>query len=400
MPIDRTLTRTCRPIAALALTLVAAAGQQAFAQEPLRDVLSFLLTNQAVPTEDFARDAEAAAVTRDTISRLLLAELATLPIGSTSAGFTYRFNPALGTVERASDSFGPFFAERSATAGAGQATVGVSVQFASYTHLNDVELDEGTLLTTANQFRDEDEPFDVERLALEIRSRTFTLYGNVGLTDRVDIGAVVPLVSLTLSGSRVNTYRGQQLLQASATAETTGLGDIAVRGKIRLTGGLASGVSLLGEMRLPTGREEDLLGAGEASFTATLVGSYEPGRVAAHVNAGFTQGGLFDELAYRGAISVSASPRVTIVGELSGRRIADIGRLTEERAPHPTIRNVDTIRLVTTGGALTSTSVTGGVRWNVGGPWLLNASVTIPIVNHGLRPRATTLVGLDYTFSN
>src|SRR5690606_18941557 len=89
MPIDRTLTRTCRPIVALALTLVAAAGQQAFAQEPLRDVLSFLLTNQAVPTEDFVRDAEAAAVTRDTISRLLLAELATLPIGSTSAGFTY-----------------------------------------------------------------------------------------------------------------------------------------------------------------------------------------------------------------------------------------------------------------------------------------------------------------------
>ncbi len=371
----------------------------AAAQAPVSEVLSFLLTNQSVPTGDFIKDAQAAAVTRDTISRLLLVELTTLPLSSSSAGFTYRFNPALGTIERASQGFGPFFAERSLTAGKHQASFGVSVQFADYSQLNGVDLEGGTFVTTANQFRDESTPFDVETLTLDLKSRTLTFLGNVGISDRVDVGFAVPVVSLSLEGSRVNVYRGQTLLQASATADTTGMGDMAVRGKVRLSGGeTSSGLAVVAEVRLPTGDEEDLLGSGEASFTTMIVGSYEPGRLAAHVNAGITGGGLLDEVSYRGAVSFSASPRVTLLGELLGRRIADVGQLTQERVPHPSIAGVDTIRLVTTGTSVNSTALTGGVRWNVGGSWLLNASITVPLVNRGLRPQATTLVGVDYAF--
>ena len=77
--------------------------------QSVSDVLSFLLTNRAVQTDDFQRDAAAAAATRDTVTTLLGAELATLPPSLSSAGFTYRFNPTLGTAERASTSFGSFF---------------------------------------------------------------------------------------------------------------------------------------------------------------------------------------------------------------------------------------------------------------------------------------------------
>src|SRR5690242_11306235 len=93
--------------------LMLPAPQIASAQESLSDVLSFLLTNQSVPTGDFTRDEAAARVTRDTVSRALSLELATLPIGTSSPGFVYRLNPNLGTQERATQTFGPFFAERS-----------------------------------------------------------------------------------------------------------------------------------------------------------------------------------------------------------------------------------------------------------------------------------------------
>lgn len=365
---------------------------------PVRDVLSFLLTNQSVPTGDFVKDAQAAAVTADTITRLLIAELTTLPLGSSSAGFTYRLNPELGTIERASQSFGPFFAERSLTAGSGRASFAVTLQFASYTQLNDVDLDSGTLVTTANQFRDEAQPFDLEALTLELESRTVTFLGNVGVTDWLDVGVAVPVVSLSLEGSRVNTYRGEQLLQATGFADTTGLGDMAIRAKARLFGATGSGLALVAESRLPTGREEDLLGSGEASFSAMLVGSYEPGRFAAHANVGLTRGGLLDDVIYRGAISFAASPRVTLLGEIFGRRIDGIGRLTQERLPHPTIDGVDTLRLITTDADVDSSAMTVGARWNVAGAWLLNAGVTVPVVNHGLRPRATAVFGLEYAF--
>lgn len=391
------------PVLALTMWLVTAgvavpAAAQDEQNPTVADVLSFLLTNQAVRTEDFERDAAAAATTRDTIARLLLVELTSLPLASSSAGFSYRLNPALGTFERTSASFGPFFAERSLTAGRGQFSMGVNLQFARYSRLNDIDLESGAFLTTANQFRDETEPFDVERLTLEISSRTLTFLGNVGVTDRLDVGVAVPIVSISLDGERVNTYRGEQLLQASGFADATGLGDMALRTKLRLFGDRGAGVAVLGEVRLPTGSKENLLGSGEAGFTALLIGSVEPGRLGLHANGGYSRGDLYDELSYRGAVSFAASSRVTVLGELLGRRIDGVGQLHEERAPHPTFAGVDTIRLVSTDATVNRNQLTTGVRWNVGGSWLVNGSVSMPVAHRGLRSELIAMVGLEYAF--
>jgi hypothetical protein len=391
---------------AAVLSLLAGAGT-ARAQDPspettegapLGEVLSFLLTNQAVATGDFVKDAEAAAMAADAITRLLQAELTTLPLGSSSAGFTYRLNPAVGVMERSSDSFGPLFAERSLTAGRGRLSLGMTLQFTSYSKLDDVDLDSGTLVTVANQFRDEPQPFDAENLTLEVRSRTVTFLGTLGATDWLDLSVAVPVVSLTIEGQRINTYRGEQLLQATGIGEATGLGDMAIRAKARLYGARGTGLALIAETRLPTGREEDLLGSGEASFSAMLVGSYEPGRLALHGNVGLIRGGLVDEVGARAAVTFSPAARVTLLAEGVARNLTGIGRLRLESAPHPTIEGVDTFRLIRTGADLNTSAVNGGVRWNVAGAWLINAGATFPITNHGLRPGPTILVGLEYAF--
>lgn len=370
----------------------------AAAQAPLEDVLSFLLTNQSIPTGDFVRDEAAAEATREAITRLLLVELTTVPLSSSSAGFAYRFNPAIGTVERASDSFGPFFTERSLTAGRDRATAGVNVRFARYTSLDGHDLTDGSFITTANQFRDEPVPFDVEALTLEIEATTVTVFGNYGVTDWLDVGAAIPVVSVSLEGSRLNTYRGAQLLQASAIGEATGLGDVSFRSKVRLLDVRGGGLALLGEVRMPTGREEDLLGAGTTSYRGYIIGSVEPGRFAAHVNAGFAGGGVADEVQYRAAVGMSVTPSLTLVGELLGRRISDLGALTEQRAPHPIIEGVETLRLVTSGDSTHAAAVVTGLKWNVAWTWLLNASVSVPVTERGLRPAIVALVGLEYGF--
>jgi hypothetical protein len=70
------------------------------------------------------------------------------------------------------------------------------------------------------------------------------------------------------------------------------------------------------DLRLPTGREADLLGAGSASTRFSGIGSLERGRLSASGNAGVTVGGLATELNYDGAVAIAATPRVTIAGEL------------------------------------------------------------------------------------
>src|SRR5262249_49165179 len=219
--------------AALAIAITIAAVPSTYAQT-LEDGLTFLVTNQSVQTGSIERDRAAAQATSDTISRALLANLATLPFASSSGAFVYRFNPELGTFERPTQTFGPFFLERALTAGRGNASFGVTVQQFHFTSLDGRSLRDGSLVTTANQFRDEAAPFDVDRLTLDIDASVATLYGTVGVTNRMEVGFAAPYISLNIDGSRVNAYHGSTFTQASGSGHATGLADMLVRTKYML----------------------------------------------------------------------------------------------------------------------------------------------------------------------
>src|SRR3954462_4928771 len=130
--------------AAIAIAASLACVPPAHAQT-LGDVLGFLVTNQSVQTGSVERDRDAAQATSDTISRALRANLATIPVPTSSGGFVYRLNPELGTVERASQSFGPFFVERALTAGRQQASFGLTFQHLRFDSLGGASLRDGTL---------------------------------------------------------------------------------------------------------------------------------------------------------------------------------------------------------------------------------------------------------------
>lgn len=398
----RALVRTVARLRVIVVVTVVVASlvpaPAAAQDDSLSSVLSFLLTNRAVQTGDFERDAAAAAATRDTVTELLVAELAIQPPSLSSVAFVYRFNSGLGTVERASASFGSFFTERSLTAGRGQRAVGVSLRTAGFRSLDGRDLRDGQFLTTANQFRDEAQPFDVETLTLELESRVLTFTGTFGVTDRLDLSAAVPIVSLSMTGNRVNTYRGDRVVQATADASVRGLGDIAVRAKYGLLSGRSGGLAIAGELRLPTGREEDLLGAGATSVSALVIGSAERGPFGYHGNVRVSGGGLSNETAYRGAVTFNPTGRITLVGELLGRRLGDAGRIIPMRAPHPTILDVDTIRLIPEDTSVSTASAVLGAKWNVTSTWILTGYVTRPVTGRGLHSGTVTLIGLEYAF--
>src|SRR4029450_7379746 len=147
-------------VGALSMTILLGVESRALAQSTVTDIVSFLVTNQSIPTGDAARDRAAAEAARDTITRALLVNLASVPIATSSSGFLYRLNPRLGTVERATDSFGAFFIERALTPGNGRASFGLDASSSSFDQLDGLQLRDGTFLTTANRFPDEAAPFD------------------------------------------------------------------------------------------------------------------------------------------------------------------------------------------------------------------------------------------------
>ena len=127
---------------------------------------------------------------------------------------------------------------------------------------------------------------------LNMDASVLTLAGTVGITDELEVAVAAPIVSLHVDGSRVNTYRGRTFTQADARAQSVGLADLTIRSKYRFAGDGGSGIAAAVDLRLPTGREQDLLGAGAAALKLSGIGSIERGAVSAHGNAGFTVGGL------------------------------------------------------------------------------------------------------------
>jgi hypothetical protein len=366
--------------------------------QSVAQVLSFLMTNRSISTGDFVRDERAAMATSDAIAELLTSELSTLPLSSSASGFTYRLEPSLGTSVRASDSFGPVFTERTLTVGRFRRAFGLIYLRAAYNQLDGRQLRDGTLVSTAAQLRSEREPFDIETVSLRLHSETTTLSATFGLTDRLDVGAGLPLVRITLDGQRVDTYRGQRLVQAVASGSAAGLGDVVLRAKYQLTGEQASGLAVAFESRLPTGDEDNLLGAGSGTIRPVLIGSLEGARVGTHVNIGYSFGKLSDELDYSTAVTVAATPRLTGFGEIVGRRVSSSGRIAQVTETHPTLVGVDTVRLTAESSATSRLLAVLGLKWNVAGGWLFGGTLLKPLTTAGLVPGWAPMLTLDYSF--
>jgi len=395
---SRARTPSPRALFSAVLILVGSTAGPASAQQSITDVLTFLLTNRSIATGDFVRDEQAAVATRDLLARFLALELATVPVSSSAGGFTYRLDPTLGTVVRSSDSFGPFFAERSLTSGRNQASLAVGYLSTTFENIDGRNLRDGTMVSTASILRGEAAPFDIETVALRIRTDTMTLTGNYGVTDRLDIGGAIPFVRVSLQGQRVDTYRGRELLQATGSASASGLGDVVVRAKYNLLRDGASGLAVAGEARLPTGNEQDLLGAGRTTLTPRLIGSYERARVGIHGELGYSFREVSDSLGYAVAVTVVAVPRLTLVGELSGLRLGGLGRLTETTQSHPELVGVDTIRLTGVEQTTDRILAVAGVKWNIAGTWLVTANVRRPLTAVGLNAGWVPTVTFDYAF--
>ncbi|MDQ3212342.1 MAG: hypothetical protein M3Q85_06695 [Acidobacteriota bacterium] len=381
-----------------AATLLPGAAGSARAQTTVSDIVGFLVTNRAVETADFEQDRAAAEAARDTISRALLVNLTSAPLATSSSGFLYRLNPQLGTVERATESFGAFFVERALTPGRGRASFGMSATSAAFDELNGQNLRDGTLVTVANRFRDEPQPFDEESLTLQIRSSAMTLFGSVGVTDRLEIGAAVPFARVSLEGQRINVYRGSSLLQASATGTASGIADVGLRAKYTLLAGQNGGIAAATEMRLPTGDAENLLGTGATSYRFIGIGSLEQGNFALHGNASFLRRGISPEWSAAGAASMAVNPRVTVSGEVLMRHVSALHDITLVATPRPQIVGVDTVRLTAGASAVTLASAVAGLKWNVSGTFVLGGHVSFALAKRGLTAPLTPTFGLEYAF--
>lgn len=359
--------------------------------------LATLLTEQRL-SGTFVPDAAAATATTNTVASLFLVELATLPTASSAGGFIYRFRPDLGVYERASSEFGPFFTERALRNGRGQASLGMTYQSSTFGSLQGGDLQDGSFPTNAARFAGTIDPFSVDTLKLELVARTVTPFFSYGITNRLDVGLQVPIVNVRFSGQRMRTVNGIASLQSRQAGSATGVGDLNVNGRYLVAGTGVRGVSIGGNLRLPTGRRLDLLGTDDVAGQMLAIASWEEGQLAVHVNGGLGLGGVSREVFWAGATTFAVAPRLTIIGELLGRRLSELPRLSDVYQPHPVLAGVETMRWLPTERGIHTMFVVTGAKWNIARSWLLNGNLLIRVTDAGLRAAVTPAISLDYGF--
>jgi hypothetical protein len=363
----------------------------------------------------------------------LVASLAAFPLGSSSGGFVFEGDPALGDFRPASRSFGPTFAERALTSGKGNFNFGVTFQSASFDTFESKHLDDGsikffihhtdccgTIGPTPDPFFEAD--LVREDLTLKLKTNTTALLFNYGLTDRWDIGAAVPIVHVSIDASALATIDrvGTAAIPAihhftgsdpdhetiTASGDATGLGDIVVRTKYRLVkapgGGLAAGIDL----RLPSGDDKDLLGIGTTQAKLLIIGSGEMGVVALHANAAYAFAGSSDvvgdipkEFDYTLGAEVVAG-KTTLAFDLIGHTLFDTSRFEDAPVSFPVAGGGSVTRTAFQyhSGNLNQVLGSAGVKVPVASHLLITANALFSLNDAGLKANVIPVIGLEYVF--
>ena len=367
-------------------------------------------------------------------NQAIVSQLITLPIGSSSGGFSYGLDASLGIFSRTTDSFGPAFADRALTIGRNRFSFGTNFQHSGFDTFEGKDLRYGTIKFYLAHKPESGAFFegDVIETALDLRLKTDTtaFFGHYGVTSRLDVGVAVPIVSVTMDASidaavlrlatgttgptsTIHTFPGggeQQTTYESGSAQ--GIGDVLVRAKYRFLdrpgGGLAAGVDL----RLPTGDEANLLGTGAAQTKLSFIASETFDKFAPHVNIGYTFSGtpsssfltLSDEFNYTAGAEVEATPRVTITGDLIGRSLRGSGRLQEQAREFTfmsvsgTVGSVTKTEFAKQAGNLNLLLCAAGVKFNAAGNLLISANVLFSLTKAGIRDTLSPAIGVEYAF--
>lgn len=359
------------------------------------------------------------------IGTALLHELGSFPIGSSSGGFTYFFDPATGVGVRSSQSFGPAFAERPLTSGRRNLNFGMTHQHRRYDQLEGKSLRHGEVKLgdpLVIYVGDSAVPIDIveSTYTVAIDTDTTTMFGTYGVTDRLDVAVAVPFQRVSMDASITTALVKFNAIPAATAVRrhtASGIGDIALRAKYNVVTRSEASVAAGMDVRLPTGDDGNLLGTGNTRVKVYGAAASQMSRILPHVNFGYTfrsepedKRFIFGaEVNYTAGAEMVLTPRLTLVGDVIGRSLADEGRLHEEST------TVDLTVLNAAGQLATERQTYGGLQLHAGerlnlllgtlgvkfspaSTFLISAHVLFPLRNAGLQSGFTPVIGVDYTF--
>jgi hypothetical protein len=302
------------------------------------------------------------------------------------------------------------------TSGEGQVNVGVSFMYSDYQRLGS-QAYSGLQLRSVSAPSPGDSRSGVANITES--SSTVVIAGRVGATDKLDVGVIVPVVTVKIGGS-TSLVNGLGAVQTYATGSdaATGLGDVAGQVKYRFysfgdTLPDPGGLAVMATLRFPTGDTANLRGLGVTRTLLTFIYSSGAGKLRPHVNAGYewwskgisitsdaAQSNTVtarNQFEYAAGVEYEAAPKLTALLDVIGGRIFGGGKLAfqPDLSPAP---GTTSSSLVALRDGISRVSLVPGLKVNLKGKLLLALDALIAMKDDGLHARVTPMAGIDLTF--
>ncbi|HSG80850.1 MAG TPA: hypothetical protein VLC48_01265 [Gemmatimonadota bacterium] len=444
-------------LAALALSLLAASPLDG---QTLRDQLSDLfrfgqcvdvdallcISNASGQDAQFAFSAALESENErliEFIGDALGQSVANIPTPATSSGTVVEFTPG-GRIETRLLSSGPIYAERAPTLGRGRLLVGVLFSHMTYQQLRGVPIEDLVFnfrhvdIPGTPGFGDPVQENNIlqVRMQLALRTTAASFFVTYGFANTFDMGVAIPLVYTSLSGvseAQIGTFGENSVYSFGGPAEdprlvdssfqeasAVGIGDLGVRLKLNLRQGQRYGYALQGDLRLPTGSEENFHGLGSVAARVLGVVSAEFGWITPHANVGYLYRGHADSLQNHTVVGILGFDQIVTDGVTLALDLLSEFALDESavRVP-PDIEYTEPFTRTVVASTLPDRrdnriDATIGFKWSVpckegwntfcaqgaeaGTGVTLITSLVVPLNNGGLRPGIIWSLGAQYKF--
>jgi hypothetical protein len=305
---------------------------------------------------------------------------------------------------------------------------------------------------------------------VDLKVHQFTFYATYGLTNRIDVSVAIPVLNVRLgvtSDATIvrdrdpidqgpalkmawqmnpltypgNLYpgtgpeKGCQNTPAGCTGyfhyfdpadpknslkarfpnarTASGIGDVVFRAKGTIIKHERTAVALGTDVRVPTGDENNFLGAGAAGVKPFLSASYRA-RLSPHANIGYefngssilagnpvtkTKGRLPDQLFYSAGVDAGLTHKLTVAVDLLGQRFYEAPGM--KIGPWEDVNNnfhSDIPQISQIHHSFNTDDLALGAKYSPFGNWLVTGNVQIKLDDGGLRAKVVPLIGLSYTF--
>jgi hypothetical protein len=358
-------------------------------------------------------------------------QVSQLPLASASAGTVEVYKAG---VPETFNNLGPILTDRAQTIGKHKFFLGVTASQFVFTDIDGTSLGALPFAWAATAFVPGTQTpltttYTTEDTNLEFKIDQFIAVATFGLTNKIDISAVVPAEYVSLGATTYNStsyivntnnvlvYPKYTNAPTYASGTASGVGDITFNVKSSLWAGEHATVAAAMNVRVPTGDDENYLGSGAWGFSPYVVYSYLA-KVSPHAKIGYewnTSTPLNPQYNSNGTVSgnlglpggaqydVGAdwamAKHLTVAADLLGNQFLNTPRLV------PT-----TTTITTTSGPITlNTSITGNSSYTINNlstglkiaavrDLVFAGNVLFQLNNNGLRSRPTPLVGISYKF--